>query len=179
MSFGIRNLIPQGVLRGLTLGIQYFGQYAKSITWAMKTGNLAAMVELVQVGEAFVLETVDEAGVLVPTIVDAILKGSDPWSGSRHAFQQFLADFPEAIGPAAHPIAVVPTPAPVTPAVSVPVNTLPSAPVLTRAVVVPHAVAEGIPNIPPPTVDAAPAAESAAPMLDLPALTDTPIPPPM
>lgn len=84
-----------GLTKGVERGIQLDGQFMSSFVWAFKNqaAHPTALTELVAIAEQNAKELIDSAGNVLPNVVSALLVGSDPCAGSRHAFEGWQAKY--------------------------------------------------------------------------------------
>ena len=91
-GFSVGSLFG-GISNGLKKGLQYDADFSKALVHAVQTGNTALLADLSAVSHVWLQEAADEAGIVKGNIVVAILAGSDPFSGSRKAFQDVKAKY--------------------------------------------------------------------------------------
>lgn len=93
-----------GAIKSIESGLQYEAKVQKITIWAVKHANAAAIAESLAVSEAWIAETVTEAGEILPSVIAALSSwgpgGSpvDPWAGSRALAQKLIADYAAAAG---------------------------------------------------------------------------------
>jgi len=76
-----------GALSGFKKGLAYDAAFLRAFVWAIEQGEEDAAGELVEIAKANAAEMVDETGNVLPHVVEALLEGHDPFTGSRHLFQ--------------------------------------------------------------------------------------------
>jgi len=92
-----------GLGHGISAGIKYFVIDERTLVWAIRTVNTAALTDIAHVGALWLKEVADEAGNLLPGIEGAIItyaltgQGTDPNAGSRHATQAIQAKYGAAV----------------------------------------------------------------------------------
>ncbi len=86
MAFSLGNVFG-GLTAGVKKGLEYDAHFLSSLLWAIKSGNAAALDELVKIAQDNIRETVDTTGNLLPNVIAGLIAGSDPFSNSRHEFQ--------------------------------------------------------------------------------------------
>lgn len=90
-GFSLGNLLG-GVTHGIERGIQLDAAFLSSFVWAVEHSvkDTQPLTELVAVAKQNVAEAIDAAGNVLPNIVSALIAGSDPFAGSRHAFEAWV-----------------------------------------------------------------------------------------
>lgn len=83
-----------GIGTGIQKGLQYDVQFMRSFAWAAKTGNAAAMNDLVHIAETNVHEIVGTAADVTESHAMSLLFAGDPFKQSR----QMLHDFENKYG---------------------------------------------------------------------------------
>jgi hypothetical protein len=79
------------ILDGFKKGLEYEAKAGRILAWAVKHGKTDCLQECAHIGEMQAVEALDEAGNVKGNLIGAVLGGSDPFSGSRHATQALIA----------------------------------------------------------------------------------------
>jgi hypothetical protein len=96
MSGGIFGNVFGGLTVGIEKGLNYDFQFIGSFVWCVKTNNTEALSELLPIAEQNIMEgrgAAADAVTVLPSLVGALVAGSDPFAGSRHAFQAWQAKY--------------------------------------------------------------------------------------
>ena len=80
-----------GLTHGIERGLQIDAQFLSSFVWCIEHAQVDALNELVTIAKQNIGEVLDTSGNVLPTVVSGLIAGSDPFAGSRHAFQGWQA----------------------------------------------------------------------------------------
>lgn len=102
---GLLRSAEASVVNGLKKGLDYERKDQVILSWAVRTGNVQAIADVVAAGEKWVKETYDTAGNLLPrvvTYIDELVEGKSPsidiWAGSRKLSQDLWEKYSHAAG---------------------------------------------------------------------------------
>lgn len=92
MAFSIGNMLG-GFTNGIKRGIALDAMFLSSFVWAVEHAVVdpAPLTELIVIAKQNVAEAIDETGNVLPNVVSALIAGSDPFAGSRHAYEAWQA----------------------------------------------------------------------------------------
>ncbi len=82
-----------GLGTGVQKGLQYDLQFFREFSWAIKTNNRAALLDLEAIGAAHGHEIAGGAADVTESHAVAILFMSDPFKGSRQMMHDFEAKY--------------------------------------------------------------------------------------